>query len=128
LPRKHTRFDNIESDTKEYFDRCDELNTGQKDIVKPYTLSGLLCHLSITRSEFDRMLKSRAYAPILTKALAKIEAFIEENSLTGGLSVNAASNSLKYNFGWGEKQNRDEGEGPGKVIISLGEDAERIAK
>ncbi len=98
-----SKFSNLEKDIKAYFDYCDSVNEGQKTIKKPYTLSGLLSFLGITRLQFEALCKKRKYAPILLDAKAKIEAFIEENSLNGSLSANASSNSLKYNFGWGEK-------------------------
>ncbi|MBQ5644985.1 MAG: hypothetical protein IIV04_04715, partial [Bacteroidaceae bacterium] len=45
------------------------------------------------------------YAEIFNRALSRIEAFTEEKALTGELSASAASNTLKYNFGWNEAKN-----------------------
>ena len=56
----------------------------------------------------------------------KIEAFIEENALAGRISANAAQNSLKYSFGWNEKEKVQE---DGKSItVSLSEEAKDLAK
>ena len=61
-------------------------------------------------------------------AKARIEAFIEENALTGELSINAAANSLKYNFGWGEKQYKSEQQETGCVTVTLSPEAADLAK
>ncbi len=125
---KRKSYEGLEKSTAEYFTSCDERNSGQKSIIKPYTLSGLLCHLGITRREFERLMKTKKYSPVLIKAKAKIEAFIEENSLTGGLTANASSNSLKYNFGWGEKESDTAENESKKLIVVLDGDAEKLAK
>ena len=89
----------------DYFLCCDSLNEGEeKKIIKPYTLSGLLCHLGLTRKEFEKLSCKKSFAIIFNRALAKIEAFTEEKALIGALSSSAASNTLKYNFGWNESK------------------------
>lgn len=95
---------NLEEMIDGYFDYCDAANEGQKNIIKPYTLSGLLCYTGLTRESFCELLKVKRHKNVLSKALSRIEAYIEENMLTGALSCNASLNSLKYNFSWGEKQ------------------------
>jgi hypothetical protein len=127
MPRTKSRLSNLQSDINDYFLQCDTINQGQKNIIKPYTLSGLLCHLNITRNQFEDMCKMRKYAKTLIGAKAKIEAFIEENSLTGSLSANASSNSLKYNFGWGEKQDANDA-GMQNIVISMQEDQKNLAQ
>ena len=122
-----SRLSYLESDIVDYFSQCDAINQGQKNIIKPYTLSGLLCHLKITRSQFENMCKMRKYSIILIDAKAKIEAYIEENSLTGSLSANASSNSLKYNFGWGEKQDTSD-TSMQNIVISMQEDQKNLAQ
>lgn len=117
----------LESRIEEYFLMCDSLNGDSRDIVKPYTLSGLLYHTGLTRDEYRKMLSGRKYSDILVKAGARIEAYIEENVLTGELSVNAGANSLKYNFGWGEKKS-DKSEGADSVTVSLSPEAASLAK
>ncbi len=112
---------------EEYFLLCDSENERSNDIIKPYTLSGLLYHTGLTRDEYRRMLSGRKYSDILVRAGAKIEAYIEENVLTGELSVNAGANSLKYNFGWGEKKN-DRTESADSVTVSLSPEAANLAK
>lgn len=126
---KILKYADIENKISKYFDECDALNGDGKKLVKPYTLSGLICSLGVTRSEFEKLMKNKKYSEKLYGAKAKIEAFIEENALIGGLSANAAANSLKYNFGWGEKTNAEEiGASARSLIISLDRDAEVFAR
>ncbi len=127
MSKVKSKFATLESDIQEYFSECDRINTGQKSIIKPYTLSGLLCHLGITRAQFEQMCQRRKYAHLLIGAKAKIEAFIEENSLTGSLSANASSNSLKYNFGWGEKQETSDNTLQ-NITISMQEEQKSLAQ
>lgn len=91
-----------------YFELCDAANDEKKNIIKPYTLSGLLSFTELSREEFEKLLVSKSHGETVRKAKGKIEAFIEENMLTGGLSCNASLNSLKYNFGWGDKEKESE--------------------
>ena len=99
-----------------YFLECDAANEGNK-LVKPYTLSGLLSELQMTRETFDTLYQDRRYRAVLNGARSKIEAFIEENTLTGRLSATAAANSLKYNFGWGERAEKEEAQKT--VVVTL---------
>ena len=118
----------LEEKIKCYFDYCDSINgESQKAITKPYTLSGLLCFLGLSRSEFEAMSKKKRYSKIISFARAKIEAYIEENSLTGKLSCNASSNSLKYNFGWGEKQEREQQDTSKHITVTLSPDMKELA-
>jgi len=94
---------------EKYFSMCDAENEAEKKIVKPYTLSGLMCHLGICAEELDALSESRAARRIILAAKLKIEAFIEENALSGKLSGTAAINSLKCRFGWKEKNAKDDG-------------------
>lgn len=114
---------------KAYFDECDALNLADtKKIRKPYTFSGLLCSLGMTRREFEKLCMKSCFAELFTSALAKIEAFTEEHALTGELSATAAANSLKYNFGWGEQKHYD-GEDTAKSIrIILDGDLVRLGE
>lgn len=129
MARTMLRYADIEKKIQKYFDECDALNGGEKKLVKPYTLSGLICSMGVTRAEFEKLMRNKKYAQKLYGAKAKIEAFIEENALIGGLSANAAANSLKYNFGWGEKTNTDEiNTSARSLIISLDRDAEILAR
>ncbi len=93
---------------EEYFNRCDAANADAKKVTKPYTLSGLLCHLGLTQSELDELCETRTLRRIINSAKLRIEAHIEENALNGKLSGTAAINSLKCNFGWNEKPQKDE--------------------
>ena len=121
-------LEQIKAGTEDYFCMCDGINSAGQGIVKPYTLSGLLFHLGLTRKEYYKLLENKKFSPVLLSASARIEAFIEENILTGELSVNAGANSLKYNFGWGDKKT-DKGEGSSDdVRVSLSPDIVNLAK
>ena len=105
---KRKRLSLLEEKIDTYFGLCDDANNEKKNIIKPYTLSGLLSFTELSREEFEKLLCSKTYGEVIRKAKGKIEAFIEENMLTGELSCNASLNSLKYNFGWGEKERESE--------------------
>ena len=129
MARTMLKYADIEKKIQKYFDECDALNGGEKKLVKPHTLSGLICSMGVTRAEFEKLMRNKKYAQKLYGAKAKIEAFIEENALIGGLSANAAANSLKYNFGWGEKTSTEEiSTSARSLIISLDRDAEILAR
>ncbi len=124
------KYKNLKEKFEAYFEMCDLLNAEQKKIVKPYTLSGLIDSAGLTRAEFEKLQGNSKYRDTVNAAKAKVEAFIEENALTGGLSSNAAANSLKYNFGWGEKQNAAEQipQGSKTIVICLEDDAAALAE
>ena len=123
MARTMLKYADIEKKIQKYFDECDALNGGEKK------LSGLICSMGVTRTEFEKLMRNKKYAQKLYGAKAKIEAFIEENALIGGLSANAAANSLKYNFGWGEKTSTEEiSTSARSLIISLDRDAEILAR
>ena len=121
------KYAELDSRIEQYFSYCDSVNEGSAKPIKPYTLSGLMCWLGITRKEFEKLLRSERYSKSALYARSKIEAFIEENALTGGLSANAAANSLKYNFGWGEKLSDTPCEEARSLIITLDGDAKVLA-
>lgn len=112
----------------EYFDYCDKLNSGKTNLVKPYTLSGLLFYTSLSRSEFEKLSASAKYGKAIESARARIEAFIEEKSLTGGLSANASANSLKFNFGWGDKKETEKEAFDRSISITLSPEMKEMAK
>ncbi len=97
-------FSAISSGIDAYFAECDSKNEGAKEgkILKPYTLSGLICHLGLGKNEYHKLCQKKKYAHLFDAARARIEAFTEEYALTGALSASAAANTLKYNFGWFE--------------------------
>ena len=113
---RNAKYCDLEQRINDYFLYCDAVNDAKEEIVKPYTLSGLLSYIGVSRQEFEKLSHIRRHEKLISRAKAKIEAFIEENALTGELSINAAANSLKYNFGWGERQDRDDGESKSKSI------------
>ena len=92
---KKNKYEGIGEKIKDYFLMCDAVNERSGELVKPYTLSGLVCYLGITRLELEKLCASKKYSSDLQDAKARIEAFIEENALTGELSCNASANSLK---------------------------------
>ncbi len=127
--RKKERYLDLEERINDYFKYCDSINEEHGEIVKPYTLSGLVCHLGFTREEFEKLSRIKRNERIVLRAKAKIEAFIEENALTGELSVNASANSLKFNFGWGDKGEAKPSETAEKnIVVSLSEQAAELAR
>ncbi len=124
------KYKDIKTRFEAYFEKCDLLNAEQKKIVKPYTLSGLLDSAGLTRAEFEKLQSHSKYKDTVNCAKAKVEAFIEENALTGGLSSTAAANSLKYNFGWGDKQSGAEQitQAAKTIVICLEDDAAALAE
>ena len=121
----------MEKKINDYFACCDSLNeenANSKKIVKPYTLSGLLCYVGLTRHEFEKLLCRKRYADIFNRALSKIEAFTEEKALTGDLSASAASNTLKYNFGWNEAKSDDKSASSGILKIVLDGELMKLAE
>lgn len=120
----------LEERIQSYFDYCDSFNENDKcEILKPYTLSGLLYHAGLTRKEFENLISNKRYCRILSSAKSRIEAFIEENALTGELSCNASLNSLKYYFGWGEKREEEkEVSKSGHITLSLSPELCDLAK
>ena len=116
-----------------YFAACDTLNTPEdgkkeeKKVKKPYALSGLLLAIGLTRAEFEKLYASARYKPLLSRTLARIEAFTEENALAGTLSASAAANSLKYNFGWGSKALSEEAPAA-HIRLVLDEEMMRLAE
>lgn len=112
-------LEETQNKVNEYFVLCDSLNGNDgKKPVKPYTLSGLLCYLNLTRAEFEKLSHKKRYGEIFNGALAKIEAFTEEKALVGDLSANAAANTLKYNFGWNDtRQNDKDSSGVLKIVL-----------
>ena len=116
-----------------YFAACDALNAPEdgkkedKKVKKPYALSGLLLAIGLTRAEFEKLYASPRYKPLLSRTLARIEAFTEENALAGTLSARAAANSLKYNFGWGSKALSEETP-TARIRLVLDEEMMRLAE
>ena len=123
---KTKRFEGLIDRMNEYFLVCDSFNEGKKDIVKPYTMSGLLSYCGISRGEFEALSQNKRYTKAVGSAVGRIEAFIEENMLTGALSCNASLNSLKYNFGWGERRTEDE-EKAGNITVTLSPEMRELA-
>ena len=125
------KTDELREKIEDYFNECDTVNaTDGKKVLKPYTMSGLLYHIGLTKAQFDALMENRKYRPVLQAASGRIRAFIEEKSLSGELSVNASQASLKYYFGWGEKSTdgdtSDDG-ASGVVTVILSDEAKELA-
>jgi hypothetical protein len=109
-----------------YFDMCDALNkatAGDKREAKPYTLSGLLYYLDLSAEQMKELCEKRAYARLIGSAKRRIEAYIEENALSGRLASTAAINSLKEHFGWFD--GADDGS-TAPIEIYLDKDCDRL--
>lgn len=126
MPKKYTPLSTYKSRAEEYFRKCDEANSTDKTkIVKPYTLSGLLCALGITKEQFFSLSKRRDGRELVNYLVLKIEAFIEENALSGKLSANAAVNSLKHSLGWNDKSEEADSE---SITVTLCDDIKRLGE
>lgn len=96
--------------------------TCAKRRTRPYTLSGLCLALGITKRQFKDLKTNKCFCDAVEMALLRIEAYIEENCMSGNFNGTFALAVLKENFGFGE----DEGESD--FSISLAEEAERFAE
>jgi hypothetical protein len=124
---KNDKYEIIKNGIEAYFAKCDEENDGIK-IKKPYTMSGLLCELGMTRTQLEKLSSKPKYSQMFMRAMAKIEAFTEEYALTGALSASAAANSLKYNFGWGEPKDKGDCDEQRSIKIILDGELPRLAE
>lgn len=95
----------------------------RKKQTRPYTLSGLCLALGITKRRFASLKNDQSFAEAVEMALLRIEAYIEENSITGHISGTLALAILRENFGWGEKTESAE-----RVEIVLSEEVDALAK
>jgi hypothetical protein len=93
-----------------------------KKKTKPYTLSGLCLALGITKRQFKDLKTNKCFCDAVEMALLKIEAYIEENCMSGNFNGTFALAILKENFGFGsEDTERD-------FTVTLAEAAERFAE
>ncbi len=123
---KTTKIDSYKTIAKEYFSLCDTANAeAAPKIAKPYTLSGFLSAAELSREQFFSLAKSREGRKFVNATLMKIEAFIEENALSGKLSASAAANSLKYSLGWDED---DDCEKDSSIEVSLSEKVRELGE
>lgn len=129
MKRSKMNLNDVRSRATAYFEECDRENAlcdAKHPLPKPYTFSGLLCALAMTRQEFADLYQTPGGRRFCNHALMKIEAFIEENALSGRLSATFAQGTLKNSFGWGERQDT-ETEAP-TVSVTLSEDAADLAE
>ncbi len=99
---KYESVTTFESKVNEYFDLCDKKN-------RPYTMSGLACHLDLDRKSLLNYSKNEKYFPTVKKAKQRIEAMLEEQLYRLGNNSGVIFN-LKNNFGWIDKLENDENE------------------
>ncbi len=128
MTKKRKSIEDYRRLAKKYFDECDRANAGcaeKAPLARPYTLSGLLCALGLDRDGFKCLENTREGKPFVRNVLTKIEAFIEENALSGKISATAASNSLKYSLGWNDKEKSSD---TGSISISLSDTARRLGE
>lgn len=119
-------IDTYKRKAQAYFRKCDRANgDANGKLTKPYTLSGLLCDLELTREQFFSLKKSREGRRFVNSTLTKIEAFIEENALNGKISSSAAANSLKYSLGWTDKEEEEE---RADIVVTLSKEAQTLAQ
>ena len=75
--KKLVDVDELEKKIEAYFEVCDVLNTPadgkkeEKKVKKPYSLSGLLLALGLTRNEFEKLHASPRYKPLLSRTLSR---------------------------------------------------------
>ena len=94
----------------------------KKRRTKPYTLSGLCFALGITKRQFKDLKTNKCFCDAVELALLKIEAYIEENCMSGNFNGTFALAVLKENFGFGKEEcERD-------FSIALADDAEMFAE
>lgn len=122
---KPTTAENVLKRAEKYFTYCDSINLraqceGCKSYVsgskcpecrvrfrKPYTFSGLLCHLGLTKFEFFDMAKEPALSHEFGMILLRIQAYMEENTFVGNLSAASASALLREQSEMEESINKD---------------------
>ena len=94
----------------------------RKRRTRPYTLSGLCLALGITKRQFKNLKTNKCFCDAVEMALLRIEAYIEENCMSGNFNGTFALAVLKENFGFGEE------EGERDFCISFAEGAEGLAE
>lgn len=95
----------------------------EKKKTKPYTVSGLCLSLGITKRRFAVLKKDKSFSEAVEMALLKIEAYIEENCISGDIGGTLALALLKEHFGWGEKD-----DAPDTITVLMSEEANTLAK
>ena len=90
--------------------------------TKPYTLSGLCLALGITKRQFKDLKTNKCFCDAVEMALLKIEAYIEENCMSGNFNGTFALAVLKENFGFGEEESERD------FVIAFADDEEGLAE
>lgn len=95
-PLKFQNAEELQQKIDEYFEMCDEKG-------KPYTISGLAYFLGTNRQTLLNYEEREEFFDTITRAKAKIEAFVEESLWQPKIATGVMFN-LKNNFGWQDKQ------------------------
>ncbi len=95
----------------------------RKKKKRPYTISGLCLALGISKKEFEKLKTNKCFSSAVEMTLLRIEAYLEENSISGAINGTLALAILKEHFGWGEKNDV-----PETVTVMLSEEADALAK
>ncbi len=104
---------------KEDESACDSCG---KKRSRPYTLSGLCLSLGISRKEFDALKNDKAFCEAVEMAMLKIEAYIEENCMSGNTSGTFALAVLREYFGFGKEAEENE------ISVTLSSETEKLAR
>ena len=103
-PLKWSDFEDFERQVNDYFRVCDESE-------RPYTMTGLAMHLGTnrmtlynieTRGDYDER-----YIEVIGLAKQRCELWLEESLLTNRGNVVGAIFTLKNNFGWKDKSEKE---------------------
>jgi hypothetical protein len=95
-PLKFQSVEELQQKIDEYFEMCDEKG-------KPYTISGLAYYLDTNRQTLLNYEGRDEFFDTITRAKARIEAFVEESLWQPKIATGVMFN-LKNNFGWQDKQ------------------------
>ena len=101
----------------------DECESCSKKQARPYTLSGLCLALGLSKRQFLSLREDPDFTEAVERTLLKIEAYVEENSLSGKINGTLAQTILRENFGWGEKNGASD-----RISVVLSEGADELAR
>lgn len=103
-PLKWPNFDEFQTQINDFFDTCDRED-------RPYTITGLAIHLGTNRMTLHNVTTRGDYDDRYIEALAmakqRCELWLEESLLTNRSNVVGAIFSLKNNFGWKDKTEKE---------------------
>lgn len=97
---KYANKAKLEKDIEEYFVLMDTEG-------RPYTISGLACHLDTSRETLMEYQEKEEYVDTIKRAKEKCLRWVEENHLMGKVNPTAGIFNLKNNYGWRDQQHTD---------------------